>query len=96
MGKLCILTGEETCPVFKKMCLNCEFASSEDGESFVCNNEDNKAAAIEKIKESIPESYGLVSLELAPRPLKNPTKKCPKWNLNKKAVWDAVQEGFAE
>ena len=78
------------------MCLNCEFASSEDGETFVCNNEENKAAAIEKIKESIPESYGLVSLELAPRPLKNPVKKCPKWSLNKKAVWDAVQEGFAE
>ena len=49
MGKLCILTGAE-CPEFKKMCLNCEFSSTDDGETYVCNNEENKAAAIEKIK----------------------------------------------
>jgi len=94
MGKLCILTGEETCPVFKKMCLNCEFSSTEDGETYVCNNEENKAAAIEKIKAALPETYNLVNLELAPRPLKAPTKKCGHWTLGKKAVWAAVQEIF--
>lgn len=94
MGKLCILTGEETCPVFKKMCLNCEFSSTEDHETYVCNNEENKAAAIEKIKAALPETYNLVNLELAPRPLKAPTKKCGHWTLNKKAVWAAVQEIF--
>lgn len=93
MAKLCILTGAE-CPVFKKMCLNCEFSSTEDGETYVCNNEENKAAVIEKIKASIPETYGLVNLELAPRPLKAPTRKCGHWTLDKKAVWSAVQEIF--
>ena len=96
MGKLCILTGEETCPVFKNMCLNCEFSSTEDGESYVCNNEENKAAAIEKIKASIPEAYSLANIELQPRPLKAPDKKCGKWCLNKKAVWEAVQTCFGE
>ena len=94
MGKLCILTGEETCPVFKKMCLNCEFSSTKNNETYVCNNEDNKAAAIEKIKAALPETYDLVNLELAPRPLKAPTKKCGHWTLDKKAVWAAVQEIF--
>lgn len=94
MAKLCILNGEETAPVCKKMCLNCEFSATEDSETYVCNNEENKAAAIEKIKASIPDTYGLVSLELAPRPLKAPTKKCGHWTLDKKAVWAAVQEAF--
>lgn len=94
MGKLCILTGEETCPVFKKMCLNCEFSSTKNHETYVCNNEENKAAAIEKIKAALPETYDLVNLELAPRPLKAPTKKCGYWTLDKKAVWAAVQEIF--
>lgn len=96
MAKLCILTGEEACPVFKKMCLNCEFSSTEDEENFVCNNEENKAAAIEKIKAALPDSYELANIELQPRPLKSPTKKCGKWALDKKSVWEAVQTSFSE
>ena len=96
MGKLCILTGEETCPVFKKMCLNCEFSSTEDGEKYVCNNEENKAAAVEKMKAALPEGYEIENLELKPRPLKAVVKKCGKWTLNKKAVWEAVQSCFGE
>ena len=96
MGKLCILTGEEANPVFKKMCLNCEFSFTEDGENYVCNNEENKAAAVEKLKAALPEGYEIENLELKPRPLKAVVKKCGKWTLNKKAVWEAVQECFGE
>lgn len=90
-----ILTGEGAYPVFKKMCLNCEFISTEDGgETCVCTNEENKAAAVEKLKAALPEGYEISTIELKPRPLKAVIKKCGKWTLNKKAVWEAVQNCF--
>ena len=96
MEKLNILTGEVQCPVFKKMCLNCDFCLESENETYVCNNEENKAAAVEKLKAALPEGYEIENLELKPRPLKAVIKKCGKWTLNKKAVWEAVQNCFEE
>ena len=96
MEKLNILTGTDLSPVFQKMCLNCDFCSTENSETYVCNNEENKAAALEKVKAALPEGYEIETLELKPRPLKAVIKKCGKWTLNKKAVWEAVQNCFQD
>ena len=51
-------------------------------------NEDNKHDAIQKIKSSFDYGYEIVGLELAPLPLKEPSRKCKRHQLNKDVlVW---------
>lgn len=83
---------------FKKMCLNCSFVGDVDG-SVVCLNEDIKAKAKEKVMAAI-ESATLgthkitnIKFELEPVPLKKPTLKCDKWELNQE-VLDEVKAMF--
>lgn len=87
------LNEEGKCPnvhEFKKMCINCEFcvnngAMNDDGEAIlVCDNAENKAAAIQKMMDLLNKEkngYSVTKLEVEPVPLKKVTLKCPKWAL---------------
>lgn len=97
----CIFCGEQLneqglCPNmaqhFKPMCLNCKYCSfhntisEEPDNSCVCLNEDNKTDAIQKIKASFDGGYEIVGIDLAPLPLKEPTRKCKRYELHSNAV----------
>jgi len=69
----------------KKMCLNCSFCE-ESNDYLFCKNEENLAAALNKVKEAIPSGYEIAELSLKPIALKDPCKKCKKWVINSEAV----------
>ena len=98
----CVFCGEPlneqgVCPNmaqhFKPMCLNCVYCStnSTDGEC-ICLNEDNKSDAVQKIKASLDCGYEIVGLELAPLPLKEPSRKCKRHNLNTDVLVWKIEE----
>lgn len=92
----CVLCGEPLnenglCPNmaqhYKPMCLNCLYCAetlpTENGETkSICTNEQNKADAVEKIKASFEGNYQINDISLSPLPLKDPSKRCPRHNLN--------------
>lgn len=92
----CIFCGEELiegkCPNheqhFKTMCLNCNFCSKEVSENeeiinMFCNNEEHMANALKKIKESVPSGYEIENLKIKPLPIKDVTKSCKKWLIQR-------------
>lgn len=95
MSNYCKICGTELingkCPNehVKKMCLNCLFCE-ETADSVICKNEDNLAAALNKVKESLPSGYEFENLVLKPIPLKDPLKKCKKWAANGEAILNAL------
>ena len=97
MEKYCKFCGEPLneegkCPnghEFKKMCLNCiyctEDISDEENATFLCMNEENKKNALNKMLELLKKEgggYAVKNLEIEPVPLKKPTLKCGKWELD--------------
>jgi len=97
----CIFCGAElvdgVCPNasqhFKPMCVNCtSCTSTEDG--LVCSNETNMNNALEKIKTALPSGYVIKTLELAPVPLKDSTKKCKCWSLNETKMLNTLKSQF--
>ena len=75
----------------KPMCLNCCHVGFED-DACLCCNEDNKNDAIQKIMSSYEGGYQITGLTLKPLPLKDPTKKCKRYELNIAAVADAFSK----
>ena len=104
---ICVLTGEKAIDgsflsfAPKKMCVNCaSCVFDEDGETYTCNNEENQKNAFDKIKEAINNagvsSYSIKnidSLVLEPLPIKKPTAKCGKWELNG-TILDELEQSF--
>lgn len=98
MMNRCIFCGETLneqgiCPNaaqhFKPMCINCQFCTChEDG--CICNNEDNKNDAVQKLIQTYEGGYKITSVELAPIPLKDPTKKCKRHQLNTTTLLNAL------
>lgn len=89
---ICVFCGEDLeegkTPIehhqFKKMCVNCQHCEMVAG-GYVCQNEDNKATVLNKMKEAasaITEAYRLVNIEISPLPLKKPKGKCKYWTLS--------------
>jgi len=72
---------------FKKMCLNCR-----DCAAGTCNNEKNKEDATTKMLNSIqvPAGYEIQNISLKPIPLKDVTKKCPRYTPNIEAINEAL------
>ena len=97
------LDEEGKCPndhSFKKMCINCEFCGESEPDeetgkkNLVCLNEENKAAALDKMLNLLKENgggYSVKALEIEPVPLKKVTLKCGKWSLSE----DAKEEVLA-
>ena len=90
---LCKFCGEELkdnkCPkehIFKKMCLNCQFAiKDEAGEVLFCTNKENLESIknkMLKVANEVSESYGVANIDVKPLPLKKPTRKCGLWSLS--------------
>lgn len=82
-----ILNEQGVCPNaaqhFKPMCLSCGYCHpSENGESLICFNEDNKNETAQKIMQSYEGGYKITGIELSPLPLKDPTKKCKRYSLD--------------
>ena len=75
----------------KKMCINCIFC--ENGTT--CTNEDNMNRAREKVLAAVPGGYEITNLELKPLPLKDATKKCSNWSLDKELVNQWIEKIFA-
>jgi len=75
----------------KKMCVNCIFC--ENGTT--CTNEDNMNRAREKVLAAVPGGYEITNLELKPLPLKDATKKCGNWSLDKELVNQWIEKIFA-
>jgi hypothetical protein len=80
-----ILNEQGICPNaaqhFKPMCLNCIYCSChEDG--CICDNDENRNDAVQKLIQSYEGGYKITSVELAPIPLKDPTKKCKRYELD--------------
>lgn len=93
-NKFCVLCGEAlneegNCPkehVFKKMCINCAWLNTVDGNQ-VCTNSKNMENARKKILDAArnaAEGYSIsnLKLDLNPLPLKKPTLKCGEWLLS--------------
>ena len=92
--KKCVLCGEELnelglCPNasqhFKPMCLNCTYCDY-NVERCICNNDENKQDAVNKIKASFDGGYEIKDITLEPLPLKDPTKKCKRHLINTELV----------
>ena len=88
--KICTFCGETldndgVCPNinqhFKPMCLNC-ISCKDNGDNFICLNEENRIDAENKIKSTVGCGYEITSLTLSPLPLKNPTKNCKRYKIN--------------
>lgn len=90
---LCKFCGAElvdgTCPnghELKKMCINCGFCKN-DGDTLLCQNDENESDAIAKIKaaaEAAAGGYeiGDINIELKPLVIKKPSAKCKRWELD--------------
>lgn len=87
--KRCMFCGEllvdGVCPNmaqhFKPMCYNCQYVSTTDDDC-LCLNEENKKDAADKIIQSYEGGYKITNIELSPIPLKDPSKKCKRHELN--------------
>ena len=80
-----VLTEEGKCPNaalhFKPMCYNCTHMSVIENDC-VCTNDDNKNDAIQKIIASYDGGYQITGITLKPLPLKDPTKKCKRHQID--------------
>lgn len=101
MAKYCRFCGETLneeglCPnghEFKKMCVNCIYCNEDAEDTLVCMNEDNKKAALNKMLELLKSEgggYAVKTLEIEPVPLKKPTLKCGRWELDETIVKDVI------
>jgi hypothetical protein len=90
----CIFCGENLneeglCPNaaqhFKSMCLNCVHCECKN-EHCICNNDENKQDAVNRIKASFDGGYEIKNITLEPLPLKDPTKKCKRHTINSELV----------
>lgn len=96
MSEICKICGSEKiegkCPNaeshLKKMCINCISCDcTSEGEHF-CANEQNLSDAVEKLKANVPPGYAIENVELKPLALKDITKKCKRWSIDKQKVLD--------
>lgn len=90
-----ILNEQGICPNaaqhFKPMCLNCIHCSChEDG--CICDNDENRNDAVQKLIQSYEGGYKITSVELAPIPLKDPTKKCKRHQLDTTTLLDVLSK----
>lgn len=72
----------------KQMCLNCLFMSK--NASYTCSNENVIETGKKKILAAVPEGFEIDTLTLKPMTLKNPTKKCANYCLDKETVMQEV------
>ena len=75
----------------KKMCLNCTFCES----GTTCINDKNMNMAREKVLAAVPGGYEITNLELKPLPLKDATKKCSNWSLDRDLINEWLEKIFA-
>lgn len=85
-----VFTGEEipeenNQPIVKQMCLNC-ISCMHDDEFYHCNNKNVMESGVKKVYESLPEGFEIESLVLKPMLLKNPTKKCSNYCVDKEFI----------
>jgi len=73
----------------KQMCLNCSFMAKNE-TSYTCSNESVIETGRKKILAAVPEGFEIDTLTLKPMTLKNPTKKCANYCLDKEAVMQEV------
>jgi hypothetical protein len=94
----CILCGEilnenGICPNsaqhFKPMCLNCEYCQYTE-QHCLCMNDENREDAINRIKASFEGGYEVKDVILEPLPLKEPTKKCKRYNPNNTLILNTL------
>lgn len=90
MKKYNVFTGAEIPeegeqPIIKQMCLNC-ISCMDDDENYRCNNQNVMEAGVKKVSASLPEGFEIDTLVLKPMVLKNPTKKCPNYSVDKDFV----------
>lgn len=97
MSEICKICGTEKidgkCPNaemhLKKMCLNCVSCNIIDN-GHVCLNEENLNDAMEKVKANVPSGYEIENLELKPLALKDATKKCKRWVLDRDFIMEEL------
>ena len=95
MSKICIFCGSElnelgVCAnlhVNKKMCVNCTHCDFSN-DTYVCKNEEVMSDVVSKMNEAAKQvSAGFpFQITVEPLPLKNPTKKCPKWRISDEMI----------
>lgn len=99
----CLVCGSElvngACPVthaVKPMCLNCVYITETAENECRCVNETVLEKAKIKMMEALPEGYEVENLQIKPMLLKNPCKKCGKYEMNKDLVAKSIlaQAGF--
>lgn len=95
MAKYNVLTGEELVegkelqsPI-KQMCLNCKCMACEN-ENYTCSNEKVMESGRKKILAAVPEGFEVETLTLKPMVLKNPTKKCPNYEVDQDVAFNAL------
>ena len=69
----------------KQMCLNCVSCIINE-ENYRCNNKNVMETGLKKVSESLPEGFEVDTLVLKPMILKNPTRKCPNYCVNKEFI----------
>ena len=98
MSEICKICGSEKvegkCPNaethLKKMCLNCNSCYEDNGKC-QCRNEENLKDATQAFLKSVPSGYEVENLSLKPVALKDPTKKCKRWEINKNIILAELQ-----
>lgn len=95
----CIICGAELvdgkCPsvhTVKPMCLNCMYITETAENECRCVNETVLEQAKVKMMAALPEGYEVESLQIKPMLLKNPSKKCGKYLMDKMKVARNVLE----
>lgn len=74
-----------------KMCLNCKsLVDEEDG--YRCCNPEVMENGLKKVSASLPEGFEIETLVLKPMILKNPTKKCGKYDCNIDQILSLIKE----
>lgn len=82
---------DDKCPnnhEFKKMCLNCAYLNSEH----YCTNNDVMELVRNNILKEIEDknislgNFNIANIDLTPTPVKSPTKRCSKWELNNEII----------
>lgn len=90
-----ILDEQGLCPDaaqhFKLMCLNCQYCSCQE-DGCICDNEDNKNDAIQKIMASYEGGYQITGVTLKPLPLKDPSKKCKRYMLETTCILEQLEK----
>lgn len=94
------IISEDKCPNghnldFKKMCINCSFCD----ENMCCINNDVMQTMKSNIINEIQKNninlgnFSIKDIELFPTPIKSPTKRCSKWELDNNFV-ESIKNNF--